>query len=358
MEAEAGGRSSTLRKLLLLLNCFLLIVGNCGGPLIMRLYFIKGGKRIWLSSLLQTAGFPLILIPLTIAYACRPPQHHLHQAHIHEPSGFPRLHNHRHHRRRRQLLLLLRPRTAAGLDLVSHSRDAAGLHGGVRVPPREAEVHRLLGERRRPVDGWRSGAGDQLERRPAGGGDGERVRVGVCSDGGGVGAGGFMLPLVELTYAKAKQAVTYTLVLEIQMMMCFFATAFCSVGMLINNDFQAIPKEAKQYELGETKYYLVLFWTTIVLQCFFLGCIGVVFYASSLFSGIVITVSIPITTLLAVIFYHEKFHPEKGVSLFLSLWGFTSYYFGEMKQKKIKNNSVDFHGEQTVQMSGLAVVDP
>ena len=49
---------------------------------------------------------------------------------------------------------------------------------------------------------------------------------------------GFVLPLVELTYNKAKQAITYTLVLEIQMVVSLFATIFCSIGMIINNDFK------------------------------------------------------------------------------------------------------------------------
>ncbi|KAK4402425.1 Purine permease 3 [Sesamum angolense] len=265
-----------------------------------------------------------------------PPQLLQHQARLHEPSGFPRLHNHRRHHRRLQLLLLLRPRAAAGLHRDSYCLDAAGFQRGVLLPPREAEVHRVLGERRRPADGWRRGAGiNSRGDRPAGV-TGKEYALGFALALGAAALGGLMLPLVELTYAKAKQAVTYTLVLEIQMMMCVFAAAFCSVGMLINGDFQAIPRDAKQYELGETKYYLVLFWITIVQQCFFLGCIGVVFYASSLLSGIVITVSLPITTLLAVVFYHEKFQPEKGVALFLCLWGFTSYFFGEMKQKKGK----------------------
>ena len=43
---------------------------------------------------------------------------------------------------------------------------------------------------------------------------------------------GFILPLVELTYKKAKQAITYSLVMEIQMVMCFFATVFCTVGIV------------------------------------------------------------------------------------------------------------------------------
>lgn len=50
---------------------------------------------------------------------------------------------------------------------------------------------------------------------------------------------GFVLPVVELTYKKAKQTITYTLVVEIQMVMSFFATAFCAAGMFVHKDFQA-----------------------------------------------------------------------------------------------------------------------
>jgi len=45
---------------------------------------------------------------------------------------------------------------------------------------------------------------------------------------------GFVLPVVELTYKKAKQTITYTLVVEIQMVMSFFATAFCAAGMFVH----------------------------------------------------------------------------------------------------------------------------
>lgn len=49
---------------------------------------------------------------------------------------------------------------------------------------------------------------------------------------------GFVLPLIELTYSKAKQPITYTLIMEIQLVMCFFATVFCTIGMLAHHDFQ------------------------------------------------------------------------------------------------------------------------
>ncbi|EXB75584.1 hypothetical protein L484_026058 [Morus notabilis] len=51
---------------------------------------------------------------------------------------------------------------------------------------------------------------------------------------------GFILPLMELTYKKAKQEITYSLLLEVQLVMCFFATAFCTAGMIVNKDFQLL----------------------------------------------------------------------------------------------------------------------
>ncbi|KAI6687843.1 hypothetical protein NL676_024671 [Syzygium grande] len=139
---------------------------------------------------------------------------------------------------------------------------------------------------------------------------------------------GFVLPLVELMYKKAKQVVTYSLVLEIQLVMCFFTTAFCTVGMLV------IPREARDYELREAQYYMVLVWNAIIWQFFFLGTIGIIFCTSSLFSGIMIAMLLPVTEILAVIFFQEKFQVEKGMYLALSLWGFASYFYGEFKLAK------------------------
>lgn len=151
---------------------------------------------------------------------------------------------------------------------------------------------------------------------------------------------GLVSPLVELTYNKAKQVMTYTLVLEVQMMMCLFATVFCTVGMIFNNDFKVISSEARDFGLGKTKYYMILSISVVLWQCFFLGAIGVIFYGSSLLLGVIVTIQIPVTEILAVIFYKEKFKTEKGVALVLSLWGFISYFYGEYKHmKKLKDDT-------------------
>ena len=100
-----------------------------------------------------------------------------------------------------------------------------------------------------------------------------------------------------------------------------------------------IPREANDFELGKAKYYAILCASALLWQCFFLGAIGVIFCASSLLSGVIIAALLPVTEVLAVVFYKEKFQAEKGVALVLSLWGFTSYFYGEFKvAKKLKND--------------------
>ncbi|XP_049355735.1 purine permease 1-like [Solanum verrucosum] len=157
---------------------------------------------------------------------------------------------------------------------------------------------------------------------------------------------GLILPCIELMYLKAKQAITATLLLEIQMVMCFASTAFCTIGMIANKDFQAISREAKHFNLGEGRYYIVVIWSAIIWQCFCVDAVGVIYLSSSLMSGVMIAVLLPITEVLGVIFFDEKFSAEKGLSLFLSLWGFVSYFYGEFKQakklekKKIQENEL------------------
>jgi drug/metabolite transporter (DMT)-like permease len=52
---------------------------------------------------------------------------------------------------------------------------------------------------------------------------------------------GLMMPVIELSQgqhaARTGSAVTYTLVMEMQVVIGFIATAFSTVGMLVNNDF-------------------------------------------------------------------------------------------------------------------------
>ncbi|XAR62115.1 hypothetical protein NMG60_11016739 [Bertholletia excelsa] len=328
-------------RFLLIFNAVLLTVGNCGGPLIMRLYFIHGGKRVWLSSWLETGGWPITFIPLIITYL---------------------------HRRSRQgpraKVFFMKPPVflaAAVIGALTGLDDYIYAEGVARLPVSTLTIiiashlgftalfacllvkHKFTAYSINAVVLLTIGPGVLALHTSGDRPKGESNRayyLGFFMTTGAAALYGLILPMVELTYKRAKQAITYTLVMEIQLVMCFFATVVCTIGMLINNDFKAIPKEARNFELGETTYYVVLVCSGIMWQCFFLGVIGVIFCASSLLSAIIIAVLLPVTEILAVIFYSEKFQAEKGISLVLSLWGFVSYFYGEIKQsKRIQNQN-------------------
>ncbi|KAI3736561.1 hypothetical protein L2E82_26417 [Cichorium intybus] len=348
-----GNTTSVAEKLtpaakinLLIFNCILLSVGNCGGPLIMRLYFLHGGHRIWLIGFIQTVGWPLIFIILVLLYFQR------------RVAGINNGNNHPTtfiYMRRRLFMAVALIGVLTGLDDYLYSYGVAhlpistyALINASRLVFMAFFAFILVKQKFTPYSinavvlltvGSALLAFHASGDRPEGERTAEYI-MGFLMTVAAAALYGLVSPLVELTYKKAKQEITYTLVLEVQTVMCLFATVFCMLGMIFNNDFKVISKEAEDFGLGKMNYYVILSVSIILWQCFFLGAIGVIHYGSSLLLGVIATVQIPVMEILAVIFYKEKFGSEKGVALVLSLWGFLSFLYGEYKHmKKIENNS-------------------
>ncbi|KAL5078499.1 hypothetical protein RYX36_006920 [Vicia faba] len=336
-----------MKKLLLLLNSILLAIGTCGGPLVMRLYFIHGGNRVWLSSFLETSAFPIILIPLTIS--------HIYNRY-NNPSGIG---NNNFVSMKPPLFL-----ASAVIGILTGLDDYLYACGIKRLPVSTSSLIQsshlaftavfafLVVKHKFTVYSVNSivllTLGSVVLALNSKGGDrlvGESTKeyvIGFVLILASAALYGFVLPLMELVYQKSKQLITYSLVMEIQLVMCFFATFFCVIGMFIDNDFKEIPREAREFKLGETKYYVVLVWSAVMWQFFFLGVIGVIFCSSSLLSGVIIAAFLPITEVLAVIVYKESFQAEKGVALALSLWGFVSYFYDEIKEaRKMKSRETE-----------------
>ncbi|CAL5329574.1 hypothetical protein CsSME_00009983 [Camellia sinensis var. sinensis] len=330
--------SKTMKKALLLLNCTLLALGGSGGPILLRLYFLKGGKRIWLSSFLETAGWPFVIFPILVSY--------IHRRSKKGPST---------------KLFSIKPIlffACAVIGILTGFDDYLYAFGVARLPISTSALiiatqlaftagfAFLLVKQKFTAFTVNSVflltvgsvvlAFHSSTDKPAHESN-RQYYIGFFMTLAASALYGFVLPLIELTYGKAKQAITYTLVMEMQMVISFFATAFCTIGMLLNHDFAAIQREARENELGQATYYVILAVTAMFWQFFFLGAVGVIFCASSLLSGIIIATLLPVTESLAVLFYHESFQVEKGVSLVLSLWGFVSYFYGELQETKKKN---------------------
>ncbi|CAK7347207.1 unnamed protein product [Dovyalis caffra] len=228
----------TMKKALLILNCIILSIGNCGGPLMMRLYFIHGGKRVWLSAWLQTGGWPIILIPLAITYFHRRPTDPTTKLFYTKPPLFI---------------------AAAIIGVLTGLDDYLYAYGLARLPVSTSSLiiatqltftagfafllvkQKFTSYSINAVVLLTVGAGVLAlhtgSDKPAHESNREYI-LGFIVTLGAAALYGLILPLVELTYKKSRQEINYTLVMEIQMIMCLFATVFCTAGMLVNKDFQ------------------------------------------------------------------------------------------------------------------------
>ncbi|KAF5189895.1 Purine permease [Thalictrum thalictroides] len=328
---------------LLLLSCGFVAIGIIGGPLVSRLYYIHGGSRRWLSSCMQTAGFPILFVPLISLFLQSKSQGVSPSLFFMEPklfvlSGLIGL-----------LLGLDNFLYSLGLSYTPVSTSSIlfatqlaflAVFAFFMVKQKftaysiNSVILMTLGS---VLLGLRT-SGD----RPAGVSDGQ-YWLGFFLTLASAALLGLIWPLIELSYGKAKRPVNYGIVLQFQTNLAIFATLFSLTGMVINKDFQAMGREANEYGLGNNMYYLVLGSIAVVWQLSFVGGLGVIFCANSLLNGVLSAVLLPITNVAAVIFYHENFNGLKAMSLVLCLWGFTSYFYGEYKMiqmnKKLENST-------------------
>ncbi|KAJ8479981.1 hypothetical protein OPV22_023708 [Ensete ventricosum] len=333
------------RRALIVLNCVLMAIGSTGSPLLLRLYFRSGGKRQWLSSWLQTGGWPIIFLPLLITYLHRRRRCQLRPGNRHPTKLFfitPRL-----------FLASAFLGVLVGLDdfLYAYGLDflpvsTSSLLVSTQLAFTAFFAFLIVKQKFTPysinsVALLTIGAAilglHASSDRPDNVTKSEYYMGFILTLGAAV-LYALILPLVELMYSKSNQAITYTLVMEMQLVMGFFATAFCTVGMLVNRDFQAIPREARHSKVGESTYYVILVCNAVIWQSFFLGTVGVIFCVNTLLAAIFMAVFIPVTEVLAVVFFKENFSSEKGVALVLSLWGLASYCYGEYRQEKDKKD--------------------
>ncbi|KAI5597843.1 hypothetical protein POPTR_002G099600v4 [Populus trichocarpa] len=340
-EPDQHQNKKHMKAFLVFLNCMLMAVGQVAGPLLVRIYYLHGGKSNWLGAWLLTAGFPILIIPIAISYI---------RARARAQAG----------------RLLVTPWLFSasvilglllGLDSYLYSFGMSYLPVSVSSILGSSQLaftaifayiivkHKFTHYSINAVALMTFGSvilgfhmnGD----RPSGESKGKYI-LGFFMTIGGAALHGFLMPALEFTYLKAGKAITFDLVLQVQFLISMFATLFCSIPMIINKDFKAISKEAAEFGLGKTKYYTILLIAAIVLQLLVIGSLGVIFNSSSLLGGLVSSLLVPVQQAFAVMILKEVFNAEKGMALAMCLWGFASYLYGEY-QKPEANKEESTH---------------
>uniref|UniRef100_A0ACD5XT78 Uncharacterized protein n=1 Tax=Avena sativa TaxID=4498 RepID=A0ACD5XT78_AVESA len=165
--------------------------------------------------------------------------------------------------------------------------------------------------------------------------------VGFALDVLGSALHGLIFALSELAFATHLAAAAgngassssssrfFHVVLEQQAAVSLCAFAFTSVGLVVFGEgFGAMGSEAAGFAGGKGAYAIVLGWSAATFQVGVLGATGVVYLGSTVLAGVLNAVRVPVTSVAAVVWFHDPMSGFKILSLVITVWGFGSYMVG------------------------------
>ncbi|KVH87992.1 probable purine permease 4 [Cynara cardunculus var. scolymus] len=345
-------------KILVTLNYICLFVGSVSSSLLLKFYFNHKGSNLWLSTWVQSAGFPLLLLPIYLPY-------HLHCFRPKEAN-----------KRRKPFssfdIKLLSLSFGVGLmlgvsnlcfswgssylplstwSLVLSSQLAFTLLLSILIVKQKItflNVNCVILLTLGCVLLAMNSSGDRPEGLTR-----EKYLIGFLTT---VCAGllfALYLPLMEKIYRKVD---CYAMVMEMQFLMELTATALATAGMAVAGGFKEMRHESDEvFDLGPTRYWLTVGFNVVTWQLSFMGAAGMVFLTTSLTGGICMTALMAMNVLGGVVVYGDDFKGPKVVSTVLCLWGFCSYVYGMYVKMKDDNNGGDRDDEN--QAAAAATID-
>ncbi|KAL0363541.1 UNVERIFIED_CONTAM: putative purine permease 10 [Sesamum calycinum] len=134
-----------------------------------------------------------------------------------------------------------------------------------------------------------------------------------------------MLSLTQLAFHKVIKKETLRAVIDMTIYQSVVASVIIVIGLFASGEWRTLNREMEEYKLGKVSYVMNLLWTAISWEVFSVGCVGLIFKVSSLFSNVISILGLPVAPVLAVILLHDELTGLKTVAMLLAMWGFVSY---------------------------------
>ena len=151
-----------------------------------------------------------------------------------------------------------------------------------------------------------------------------------------------ILSLMQVTFEKVIKRETFSVVLNMQIYTAFVATLASLVGLFASGEWKTLEGEMHMFSPGKVSYVMTVLWTAISWQIASVGVVGLIFVVSSLFSNVISTLALPIIPVFAVIFFHDKMDGIKIIAMLIAIWGFISYgyqlYVDDKKSRKTSSS--------------------
>ncbi|KAK1273125.1 putative purine permease 11 [Acorus gramineus] len=316
-------------------NILSLLVGQTVATLLGRYYYSKGGNSIWLATIVQSLGFPILFIPLILSFKTKT-----------NASTRPSL--------QKLSLVYASLGLLAGFDNLLYSYgllylplSTYSLVCATQLAFNAVFSHFLNGQRfthlvlnsvvllsvSASLLGVRAGSEAGNARIPPG-----KYAVGFVCTLGASAAYSLLLSLMQLSFERVMRGETYRVVLEMQVGASAVASCVALVGLFASGEWRTLKGEMDNFEAGRAAYVAALVGTAVGWQVSSIGVVGLIFQVSSLFSNVISTLALPVVPVFAVIFFHDSMDGVKVMALVLALWGFASYmyqhYIDDLEAKK------------------------
>ncbi|KAK8489803.1 hypothetical protein V6N13_078123 [Hibiscus sabdariffa] len=317
--------------LLMTVYTFFLLTGQSVATLLGRLYYDKGGNSKWLATLVQVAGFP-ILIPLYYLSSYKSSNHNTTTSNrtTNPPS------------------VLVLSALYSGLGVVLAAACLLYSVGLLYLP---VSTYSLICASQLAFNAFfsfflnsqkftpfiinslvlltissallifqnDSSGSTQVSR-------GKYVIGFVCTVAASAGYG-LMLSLTQLCFQKILRKETFKVVLDMIIYQSLAATLIILAGLFASGEWEGLGKEMEGFKLGKSSYVNVLVWIAVGWQVFSIGAVGLILEASSLFSNVISTLGLPVVPVFAMVFFHDPMSGVKVISMVLAIWGFVSYVY-------------------------------
>ncbi|KAF8028678.1 hypothetical protein BT93_E1355 [Corymbia citriodora subsp. variegata] len=324
--------------ILVIVNIFFLLAGQASAVLLGRFYYDQGGNSKWLATLVQTAAFPILFIPLFLI-----PSSQKASASPSTPSF-------------RVLALLyfflgmllagdnwlystgLLYLTASTYSLICATQLAFNAVFSYYLNSQKftalilnSVVVLSLSAALIAVNDDSGGA--------SGVSKGKYILGFFCTLGASA-IYSLLLSLMQVSFQKVLKKETFSVVLEMQIYTALVASCVSVLGLFASGEWKTLHEEMETFGEGRASYVLTLVFTAVCWQVCSVGVVGLIFIVSSLFSNVISTVGLAVTPIASVIVFHDKMNGVKVIAMLLALWGFASYiyqnYLDDSKARRLQ----------------------
>ncbi|KAJ0018707.1 hypothetical protein Pint_10055 [Pistacia integerrima] len=179
----------------------------------------------------------------------------------------------------------------------------------------------------------------------------------ICTLGGSAGCG-LNLSLTQLCFRKVFKRGTFMEIIDVIFYNSMVATGASLVGLFASGEWKSLSKEMELYELGKVAYVMTIVWAAIAWQVFTVALVELMVEVSSLFCNSISVLGFPVVPALAVVFFHDKMDGVKVISMVLAIWGIISYIYQQYLDESKSETDPRMANEVSEAFpSGIQIVD-